>query len=154
MNSLTKQHFASQWYTYLKEWKVFRHTQRRRSELVSETAEAIRRKTVNFKDIMFHSRQSNGKEHRDRSDEEDDDFDDDFVPEELPDMQSRMRPRAAFESALGASVMRDADDFLNEQELENNLRWKEYAAIVDDFSRFWFPLIYAIAVACILARAK
>eukprot|EP00956_Cyclotella_meneghiniana_P024349 scaffold48787_cov89-Cyclotella_meneghiniana.AAC.6 len=43
----------------------------------------------------------------------------------------------------------DADDFLNEGEAINNLKWKEYAVKADYFSRFWFPLAYSIALAII-----
>lgn len=50
-------------------------------------------------------------------------------------------------------IMRGANDFHNEKELENNLRWKTYAARIDDVSRTIFPLAYSIALAVILTQA-
>jgi hypothetical protein len=48
--------------------------------------------------------------------------------------------------------MRDVDDFLNEDEFENNLKWKRIAARVDDVSRNIFPLSYTIVLAILLAE--
>lgn len=56
------------------------------------------------------------------------------------------------ERASSSFAMRDADDFLNEDEAMNNLKWKKIAANVDDVSRFWFPFIYTITLAIILAE--
>ena len=56
------------------------------------------------------------------------------------------------ERASSSFAMRDADDFLNEDEAMNNLKWKKIAAKVDDVSRFWFPLLYTITLAIILAE--
>jgi hypothetical protein len=82
--------------------------------------------------------------------------DDEFVPG-LPTTRTRTKERSkriAASTALNGSMIRDADDFLNEVEVENNLKWKEYAALIDDVSRFWFPCIYFVACSIILAKAK
>ena len=80
----------------------------------------------------------------------------DFVADELPFRRPRAKERSnrLEASVFRDSLVRDADDFLNEDELMNNLKWKEYAVLVDDISRFWFPLLYSISASIILARAK
>lgn len=60
--------------------------------------------------------------------------------------------RNQFERAESSFVMRDVDDFLNEEEFENNLKWKRIAARVDDVSRNIFPLTYTIVLAVLLAE--
>lgn len=49
--------------------------------------------------------------------------------------------------------IKDANDFLDEREVENNLKWKVTAARVDDVSRTLFPLTYSITLGVILAQA-
>lgn len=51
------------------------------------------------------------------------------------------------------TLMRDANDFQNVHEIENNTKWKAYAARIDDVSRTIFPLTYSIVLAIILAQA-
>ena len=48
---------------------------------------------------------------------------------------------------------RDDCGFLKEKRAINNLKWKEFAASIDDFSRIWFPLTYSIILAIFLAEA-
>mmetsp|Transcript_19495 Transcript_19495/g.41118 ORF Transcript_19495/g.41118 Transcript_19495/m.41118 type:complete len:730 (+) Transcript_19495:122-2311(+) len=55
---------------------------------------------------------------------------------------------------LHAAIPRDADDFRDDQELENNLKWKYVAARIDDVARFWIPLAFVVALSIILAQSK
>jgi len=48
--------------------------------------------------------------------------------------------RAGIKTVLG----RDADDFKDVREMENNLRWQAVSRNIDDFSRVVFPVGYAI----------
>ena len=119
--------------------------------------DSIRRKAARARD-MLPSRQSDANDHAindDANNDIGDEFDEDFVPEEVENRRRVTKARSRRrESAMNASIIRDADDFINEVEIENNLRWKEYAVLVDDVSRFWFPFVYVIAVSIVLAQAK
>ena len=53
-----------------------------------------------------------------------------------------------------ASGPKNADDFNDEQEIENNQKWKWVASRIDDVARFWIPLAYIIALAIILAEVQ
>jgi hypothetical protein len=57
------------------------------------------------------------------------------------------------QNASDSIVVRDVDASRNENEVKNNLRWKEIAVRIDDMSRFWFPLSYSIVLAIILSEA-
>jgi hypothetical protein len=147
-----------QWYTHIKEWRILRKAQRRSSEMVTEAEDSIRRKTVNFKENVFSTNPSD--ENSDDNDDVESEAVDQFVQNELPtrrpSAKERSRQLLARSSlgALGVSIRMDADDFLNGEEVVNNLKWKEYALLVDDVSRFWFPCIYFISCAIVLAKAK
>jgi len=58
------------------------------------------------------------------------------------------------QSKLRTSIIapRDADDFNDDEELENNLKWKVVAARIDDVARFWIPLSFIVALAVILVE--
>jgi len=57
------------------------------------------------------------------------------------------------ESTMSLGVgPRDADDFYNEDEIENNLYWKLVAARIDDVARFWIPFTFVICLAVVLAE--
>lgn len=144
----------------MREWRLVRNAQklqRHSSELVSGATDSIRRKAARARD-MLPSRQSDANDHAindDANNDIGDEFDEDFVPEEVENRRRVTKARSRRrESAMNASIIRDADDFINEVEIENNLRWKEYAVLVDDVSRFWFPFVYVIAVSIVLAQAK
>jgi len=49
-------------------------------------------------------------------------------------------------------VPRDADDFVNEEEIENNREWKVIASRIDDVARFWIPMAFVISLAIVLAE--
>lgn len=49
-------------------------------------------------------------------------------------------------------VSRDADDYQDEHEMKNNLKWKYVAARIDDVARFWIPISYVVALAIIFAK--
>ena len=53
--------------------------------------------------------------------------------------------------SLGLSP-RDADDFYNEEEVENNMYWKQCAARIDDVARFWIPFAFIVALSIVLAE--
>ena len=53
--------------------------------------------------------------------------------------------------SLGISP-RDADDFNNEEEVENNIYWKQCAARIDDVARFWIPFAFAVSLSIVLAQ--
>lgn len=134
----------------MREWRLLRNAQKRSSELVSGATDSIRRKAAKTKN-MLPGHQSDISENG----EADDEFDDDFVPEQLETRRTATKARSArIQSSMNVSIIRDADDFINEEEIENNLKWKEYAALVDDVCRFWFPFAYIIAVSIVLAQAK
>ena len=52
------------------------------------------------------------------------------------------------------TLPRDADDFQNEEERSNNVRWKLVASRVDDVARFWIPTSYVVIMAIIFARRE
>lgn len=64
----------------------------------------------------------------------------------------RHRNSIAYSTTAPLQVPKNADDFHNEQELENNLKWKLVAARIDDVSRFWIPLAYIISLSIIMAE--
>lgn len=49
-------------------------------------------------------------------------------------------PRRSIRTIMG----RDADDFKDMQELENNIRWQAVAKLVDEVSRILFPVAFAV----------
>lgn len=51
--------------------------------------------------------------------------------------------RVGIKTVLG----RDADDFKNAKEMENNLRWQKVASAIDNFSRVFFPAAYIVFLA-------
>lgn len=51
------------------------------------------------------------------------------------------------------TVARDADDFHDAAEVENNLKWKQVASRIDDIARLWIPAAFAVALGVILAEA-
>ena len=51
------------------------------------------------------------------------------------------------------TVPRDADDFHDAAEVENNLKWKQVASRIDDIARLWIPAAFAVALGVILAEA-
>lgn len=53
------------------------------------------------------------------------------------------RDRREVKTILG----RDADDFKNDAEMDNNIRWQKVARAIDDFSRVVFPASYALYLA-------
>ena len=67
-----------------------------------------------------------------------------------PSLMTSMRTRKTVKTILG----RDADDFKNAKEMENNLKWQKFARVIDDISRVFFPLAFSIALASILSKAK
>jgi len=50
------------------------------------------------------------------------------------------------------AIPRDANDFTNEEEQLNNMKWKHVASRIDDVARFWVPLAYVISLSIILAE--
>ena len=64
-----------------------------------------------------------------------------------------------YEDQKGSSAMatfptvpRDADDFHDGQEVENNMKWKYVAARIDDVARFWIPLAFVVSLSIVLAE--
>jgi hypothetical protein len=51
---------------------------------------------------------------------------------------------------LTNSIVRDADDFVDDLEFENNKRWKRVASKTDEVSRVFIPTTYVIALAIFL----
>ena len=47
------------------------------------------------------------------------------------------------------TVARDADDFHDAAEVENNLKWKQVASRIDDIARLWIPAAFAVALGVI-----
>jgi len=62
---------------------------------------------------------------------------------------SNSRTRKRIKTILG----RDADDFKNLKEMENNLRWQQVAANIDEVSRVVFPVVFGIFIAVIFTKA-
>ena len=125
------------------------------TDSVRRTAGSIR-ESVLTKRRSNENGNSNGGCPADSAEEEEEEDENDFVADELPFRRPRAKERSnrLESSVFRDSLVRDADDFLNEDELMNNLKWREYAVLVDDISRFWFPLLYSISASIILARAK
>jgi hypothetical protein len=142
---------SSQWYTYFKQSRVVRQAQKRSSETLSEVTGSIRGKIVNVKETVLPTRQSNENGITPDTINGNVDTETDSVPEPL--RRSGLKSRR-MQSGLNMSMIRDADDFINETEVENNMKWKEIASVIDDCARFWFPFAYFIAVAIVFARVK
>ena len=51
-----------------------------------------------------------------------------------------------------ALVPKDADDFHDNQEMENNKKWKRLSARIDNTARTWIPLTFIVAMAVIFAE--
>ena len=62
---------------------------------------------------------------------------------------SSFRTRKSIKTILG----RDADDFKNAKEMENNARWQGVAKRLDETSRLVFPVAFAIFVSVAFAKA-
>ena len=66
-----------------------------------------------------------------------------------PFLMTSFRTRQTVKTILG----RDADDFKNAKEMENNLHWQKFARAIDDFSRVVFPMAFSIALAIEMSKA-
>lgn len=60
---------------------------------------------------------------------------------------SSYRTRKGIKTILG----RDADDFKNAKEMENNSKWQKVSHTIDDFSRVVFPLAFSIYLMVVLS---
>ena len=70
-----------------------------------------------------------------------------FAPELRAEMAS-FRTRKSIKTILG----RDADDFKNAREMENNIRWQTVASRIDEAARVLFPVAFCIYLACTFSR--
>mmetsp|Transcript_6198 Transcript_6198/g.10145 ORF Transcript_6198/g.10145 Transcript_6198/m.10145 type:complete len:404 (+) Transcript_6198:1021-2232(+) len=75
-------------------------------------------------------------------------------PEALSSLRLPSRRQSNWMQDQSVMIARDADDFINEQELETNLRWKKLSAQIDDFSRVWVPISFAIALPILFLRTQ
>ena len=115
----------------IKEWKP---TSRRHSSL---------RKTVNFAPVNTDEN-SNGIPMKRLSLE-------DKIGSSRFDKMQQFKQFNSTESMRSIIVPRDADDFNNEEEIEQNMHWKTIAARIDGLARFWIPLSFVIAIAIVIA---
>ena len=51
--------------------------------------------------------------------------------------------------AVMGAIPKNAHDFHDEQEMENNMKWKLVSARVDDVARFWIPLAFIVSLSII-----
>lgn len=120
--------------------------------------DSVRRTAGSIRESVLTKRQSNenGNNNSEYPEDSAEEETKDIVEDELPLRRPRSKERShrLESSVFRESIVRDADDFLNEDELMNNLKWREYAVLVDDMSRFWFPILYTISASIILARAR
>lgn len=93
------------------------------------------------------SRGSSEDHHEVSVDADDSEFDtaheDDPGPGTLHKDFSSFRTRKSIKTILG----RDADDFKNAKEMENNIRWQLVATRIDEYSRVLFPVAFSIYLA-------
>lgn len=66
------------------------------------------------------------------------------------DHLSRTSIRQGIKTILG----RDADDFKNAKEMENNARWQKIAQNIDDYARILYPVAYCIFLTTKFSQAK
>lgn len=64
------------------------------------------------------------------------------------------RISGSFRKAAKTILGRDADDFKNAQEMENNLRWQKVANNIDNIARVVFPATYVIFLAIAFGRSN
>ena len=133
-----------QWYTYLKEWRVVRNAQKRSSDMVSQAAGSIR---STFQARERGTSQSLEPVHEDTNHNDGDAH----VIESGENGERTLRGSQLVREK--SFLVKDANDFMDEREVENNLKWKVTAARVDDVSRTLFPLAYSITLGVILSQA-
>jgi hypothetical protein len=150
---------SKQWYTYVKEWKLVRKAHKRGSDMLSEVEESFRnaRQTVINSLAPINENSNNGigdeQEIADTSTSLRNQFQRSAVDDKSGVAEDNSPSlRSQFQRSETVIMAKDASDFMNEKEVENNIRWKVIAARVDDASRFWFPLAYSITLAIILSE--
>jgi len=66
--------------------------------------------------------------------------------------------RPLMERSMGIQSMsvipRDADDFVNQEEIDHNKRWTKVADKIDDVCRFWLPAVYFIVLSILLSQVR
>jgi hypothetical protein len=71
------------------------------------------------------------------------------MDKELAAQFSSFRTRKSIKTIMG----RDADDFKNPKEMENNAKWQKVSKKIDETSRVFFPVLFAIFLTTAFARA-
>jgi Neurotransmitter-gated ion-channel transmembrane region len=72
----------------------------------------------------------------------------------LADGGRRTGPRERRNSTFPQDAFpKDADDYRDVEEKDNNMRWQGVASLIDEFSRVIFPLAYAVFLGIVFQRA-
>lgn len=139
------------WYAFTREWYLVRQAKRHKEkmrDIVITTSDVVAETTSNGVSALHTAARGRRTRREEDSKGGSLDHDSDDWGADAASVLSRDRDPPP----PPTRVARDAHDFQDEEEMENNMKWKLVAAKVDNFSRHWIPASYVVALAVIFSR--